>query len=37
VINATFSNTSAITWRPVFMAEEAGAPGKNHRPWVSNW
>jgi len=26
VINATFSNTSAITWRPVFMVEEAGAP-----------
>jgi D-alanyl-lipoteichoic acid acyltransferase DltB (MBOAT superfamily) len=37
VLNATFSNISAISWRPVLMVEEAGVPGKNHRPWASNW
>ena len=35
--NATFSNISAISWRPVLVVEEAGVPGKNHRPWASNW
>jgi len=34
--NATFSNISAISWRPVFVVEEAGVPGENHRPWASN-
>jgi hypothetical protein len=29
--NATFSNISAISWRPVLMVEEAGVP------WASNW
>ena len=33
--NATFSNMSALSWRPVLMVEEAGVPGENHRP--SNW
>jgi hypothetical protein len=37
VFNATFSNTSAISWRPVLVVEEAGVPGENHRPWASNW
>jgi hypothetical protein len=23
--------------RSVLMVEEAGVPGKNHRPWASNW
>jgi hypothetical protein len=32
--NATFSNISAISWRPVLVVEEAG---ENHRPWESNW
>jgi hypothetical protein len=32
--NATFSNISAISWRPVLVVEEVG---ENHRPWVSNW
>jgi hypothetical protein len=32
--NATFSNISAISWRPVLVMEEAG---ENHRPWASNW
>ena len=26
VLNATFSNISAISWRPVLVVEEAGAP-----------
>jgi hypothetical protein len=37
VLNATFSNISAISWRPVLVVEEAGLPGENHRPWESNW
>jgi hypothetical protein len=38
VLNATFSNISAISWRPFFLVmEEAGVPGDNHRPWASNW
>ena len=37
VFNTTFSNISAISWRPVLVVEEAGAPGENHRPCVSNW
>jgi len=32
--NATFSNISAILWRPALVMEEAG---ENHRPWASNW
>jgi len=37
VLNATFSNISAISWRPVLVVEEAGVPGENDRPWASNW
>ena len=37
VLNATFSNISAISWRPVLVVEEVGVPGENHRPWASNW
>ena len=37
VFNTTFSNISAISWRPVLVVEEAGVPGENHRPWASNW
>ena len=36
VFNATFSNISAISWRPVLVVEEARVPGENHRPWASN-
>jgi hypothetical protein len=32
VLSATFSNISAISWRPVLLVEEAGVPGENHRP-----
>jgi hypothetical protein len=34
--NATFSNISAISLRPVLVVEEVGVPGENHRPWASN-
>jgi len=37
VNNETFSNISAISWRPVVVVEEAGVPGENHQPWASNW
>ena len=37
VFNATFSNISAISWRPVLVVKEAGVPGENHRSWASNW
>jgi hypothetical protein len=36
VFNATFSNISAISWRPVLVVEEAGVPRENHQPWASN-
>ena len=34
LFSTTFSNISAISWRPVLVVEEAG---ENHRPWASNW
>jgi hypothetical protein len=37
VLNTSFSNISAISWRPVLVVEEAGVPGENHQPWASNW
>jgi hypothetical protein len=37
VFNATFSNISTRSWRPVLVVEEAVVPGENHRPWASNW
>jgi hypothetical protein len=37
MFNATFTNISAISWRPVLVVEEARVPGENHRPWASNW
>ena len=37
VFNATFSNISATSWRPVLVVEEAGVLGENHRPWASIW
>jgi len=32
VFNATFSNISVISWRPVLVEEEAGVPVESHRP-----
>jgi hypothetical protein len=37
VFNATFSNISAISWRPILVMDEAGVSGENHQPWASNW
>jgi len=37
LLNATFSNISAISWLPVLVVEEAGVTGENHRSWPSNW
>ena len=37
MLNATFSNISAISWRPVLVVKEAGVPGENRHPWTSNW
>ena len=34
--NATFSNISALSWRPVLVMEEVGVPGENQPPWASN-
>jgi hypothetical protein len=34
VLNSTFSNISAISWRPVLVVDEGGVPGENHRPWT---
>jgi hypothetical protein len=31
VFNATFNNTSAISWRSVVLLEETGIPGENYR------
>jgi len=33
VFNATFSNISAISWRPALVVKEAG----ENQPWVNNW
>jgi hypothetical protein len=35
VFNATFSNISAILWRPVLVVEEAGVPKENHQPTIA--
>ena len=32
VVNATFNNISAISWRSALMVEEIGVPEENHRP-----
>jgi hypothetical protein len=37
VFNATFTNISAISRRPVLVVEGAGVPGENHRSWTSIW
>jgi hypothetical protein len=34
VFIATFSNISAISWRPALVVEEAGVPGENHLLWA---
>ena len=36
VINATFNNISAISWRSVSLVEETGGPRENPRPATSH-
>ena len=36
MLNATFNNTSVISWRSVLLAEETEIPGENHRPFASH-
>jgi len=35
MFNATFSNISAISWRPVLVVEEARVSAENYRPWAT--
>jgi hypothetical protein len=37
VFNATFNNSSVISWRSVLLVEETGVPEENHRPVVNQW
>jgi hypothetical protein len=37
VLNATFNNISAISWRSALFVEETGVPVENHRPVASHW
>jgi len=34
MIDATFNNISAISWRLVLLVQETGVQGENHRPAV---
>jgi hypothetical protein len=36
VFNATFNNTSVISWWSVLLVEETGVPRENHRPVSSH-
>ena len=36
VFNATFNNSSAISWRSVLLVEETEGLGENHRPVASH-
>jgi hypothetical protein len=36
MLNATFNNTSVISWRSVLLVEETEIPGENHRPFASH-
>jgi hypothetical protein len=37
VFNATFNNISVISLRSVWLVEETGVSGENHRPSASHW
>jgi hypothetical protein len=37
MFNTTFNNMSCISWRLVFLVEETGLLGKQHRPVASHW
>jgi hypothetical protein len=36
VLNGTFNNIVAISWRLVVLVEKTAEPGENHRPVVSH-
>jgi hypothetical protein len=36
VLNTTFYNISAISWRLVLLVEETGVSGENHHPVASH-
>ena len=37
VFNATFNNTSVLSWRSVLLVATTGLPGENHRHVVCHW
>ena len=37
VFNATFNNSSAVSWRSVLLVVETRVSGENHRPVASHW
>jgi hypothetical protein len=37
IIRPVVSVSYIMATGPVLVVEEAGVPGENHRPWVSNW
>jgi hypothetical protein len=37
VLNATFNNSSVISWRSVLLVEETRVPEENHRLAASHW
>ena len=37
MLNTTFKNLSAISWRPVLVVEAVGVPWENYRPVASYW
>jgi hypothetical protein len=37
VLNATFNNTSVISWWLVLLVEATGVPAEIHRPTASHW
>jgi len=37
VLNATFNNISAISWRSVLLMEETRVLGENHRYVTGHW
>jgi hypothetical protein len=37
MLDVTFKNISAISWRSVLFVEETGVPGENNRPVISHW
>jgi hypothetical protein len=36
LFNATFNNTSVISWLSVLLVKEIGVPGENHQPVASH-